>query len=159
MKEPKRPIYANAEFYKAMGVEPKDMATYNFSQSHGPLTSLEDCNSFRRRLAEQKAFYQDIVNYRKDGTPFHNRCVVLFFGHNLAMGLQVSMGDIKPPPGRDPRESADVPSFSHSSERIADRVFNALYIVSMATEMGSEAFEAMVVKKLVHLREFIKGQT
>lgn len=149
LDNPNQPIYANDAFCKEMGVTNEALASFSFQDLHGPLTSQKDRESFRKHLIKGEPFYQDIVNYKGNGQPFFNRCLILFFNKNLVMGLQINMGD--------PDATGSLPAFPHSSAKIGDRIFNALHLMTLASCLDSEGSKALIGKKIEFIRDFVKG--
>ena len=89
---PGRPcIYVNEHFTKNTGYSSEEAVGRNLSFLQGELTA-EDTQVFMRNSFKEKlACIQDIINYKKDGTPFLNRLLMLPFSdgdRELYIGFQ-----------------------------------------------------------------------
>lgn len=66
-------VYVTREFTDQTGYEPAEVVGYNCRFLQGPDTDPADVATIRRAIGEQRGLTIDILNYRKDGTPFWSR--------------------------------------------------------------------------------------
>jgi len=66
-------IFVSEEFEAQTGYTPEESVGYNCRFLQGPDTDAEAINAIRHALKARTRFTVDILNYRKDGTPFMNR--------------------------------------------------------------------------------------
>ena len=75
--DPSRPdnpmIYVSDEFEVQTGYTPEEATGRNCRFLQGPDTNPHAVEAIRQGLKAQTRFTIDILNYRKDGTPFVNR--------------------------------------------------------------------------------------
>ncbi len=77
IRQPDMPIvYANDAFCELTGYRPDEIVGRNCRFLQGPLTDPEDVDRFRAGLDLGRPFRVELVNYRKDGTPFRNQVFV-----------------------------------------------------------------------------------
>ncbi|MCR9205666.1 MAG: PAS domain-containing protein [Halobacteriovoraceae bacterium] len=70
-------IYANQKFEENTGYKRGYAFGKNLAFLQGELTSPETVLFMRQSFRENKAFIEDIINYKQDGTPFLNRILLL----------------------------------------------------------------------------------
>jgi PAS domain S-box-containing protein len=93
----RRCLYSNAAFTENTGYLPEEAVGRNLSFLQGEYTSRAVVDAMRRSLDERAAFCGDVHNYRKDGSVFLNRLVLLPIvrqGEGLFLGFQ----NVVPPP-------------------------------------------------------------
>ena len=77
ISDPSRPdmpiIFESEEFEKQTGYGPTDTIGHNCRFLQGPDTDPAAVNAIRRAVVEQREITVDLLNYKKDGTPFWNR--------------------------------------------------------------------------------------
>lgn len=77
ISDPSRPdmpiIYVSEEFEKQTGYGPSETIGHNCRFLQGPETDPKTVDAIRKTIAEERTFTVDILNYKKDGTPFWNR--------------------------------------------------------------------------------------
>jgi len=66
-------IYVSDEFEAQTGYTPEEAVGRNCRFLQGPDTNPHAIEAIRQGLKAQTTFTIDILNYRKDGTPFTNR--------------------------------------------------------------------------------------
>ncbi len=66
-------IYVSEEFETQTGYSPEEAVGRNCRFLQGPETNPHAVEAIRQALQAQTTFSIDILNYRKDGTPFMNR--------------------------------------------------------------------------------------
>lgn len=66
-------IYVSEEFERQTGYPPEDALGRNCRFLQGPDTDPEAVRAIRQALAAETEITTDLLNYRKDGTPFWNR--------------------------------------------------------------------------------------
>lgn len=66
-------IYVSDEFEAQTGYSPEEATGRNCRFLQGPDTDPHAINAIREALKARTTFTIDILNYRKDGTPFMNR--------------------------------------------------------------------------------------
>ena len=66
-------IYVSEEFERQTGYSAKEAVGRNCRFLQGPETSAYAVEAIRQALQARTVFSIDILNYRKDGTPFMNR--------------------------------------------------------------------------------------
>jgi len=72
--QPDNPMIYVSEAFKAQtGYSPDEVIGLNCRLLQGPETNLDAVQAIRHGLEAQTRFTIDIVNYRKDGSPFLNR--------------------------------------------------------------------------------------
>ena len=65
-------VYANESFYELTGYAPEDVLGRNCRMLQGARTDPDDVRRMRESLAAGEPLTIEVINYRKDGTPFHN---------------------------------------------------------------------------------------
>lgn len=70
-------VFVNNKFYENTGYDVQEAVGKNLSFLQGPLTSNDTRKFMRECFSEGLSCIQDIVNYKKDGTPFLNRLLML----------------------------------------------------------------------------------
>lgn len=70
-------LYANTKFFENTGYYPEEVLGENLRLLQGKLTCNETVEFIRSAFKNYNACIQDIVNYKKDGTPFLNRLLLL----------------------------------------------------------------------------------
>jgi PAS domain S-box-containing protein len=70
-------IYANKKFQDDTGFKPDEAIGRNLSYLQGELTAKDTTEFMRKCFNEGQACIQDIVNYKKNGTPFLNRLLLI----------------------------------------------------------------------------------
>lgn len=73
-------VYANKKFSENTGFDHSFVVGKNLSFLQGELTDIETVLFMKKCFKEGVSCVQDIVNYKKDGTPFLNRLLMLPFG-------------------------------------------------------------------------------
>ena len=77
ISDPSRPdmpiIYVSDEFEKQTGYTPSETVGHNCRFLQGPETDPKAVDAIRGAISDQRELTIDILNYRKDGTPFWNR--------------------------------------------------------------------------------------
>ena len=66
-------VYITRAFEQQTGYTPDEAIGTNCRFLQGPDTDPEDVAAIRQALTEARSLTIDILNYRKDGTPFWNR--------------------------------------------------------------------------------------
>jgi PAS domain S-box-containing protein len=66
-------IFVSEEFEAQTGYSPEESTGYNCRFLQGPDTDPAAVEAIRHALKARTRFTIDILNYRKDGTPFMNR--------------------------------------------------------------------------------------
>ena len=83
--------YVNQMFTEHTGYSEEDALGKNLNFLQGPNTSPETVDVMRKAIQESSACCVDILNYRKDGTEFPNRLVMLPMtrdAHRYYIGFQ-----------------------------------------------------------------------
>ena len=70
-------VYVNQAFVDLTGYPVEEILGRNCRFLQGPGTAREDVAVIRNAISNQDAVFSDLVNYRKDGTTFLNRLVLL----------------------------------------------------------------------------------
>lgn len=70
-------IYANPAFYRVTGYSPEETLGRNCRFLQGPDTDPQTVATIRRTLEARKECVVELLNYRKDGTPWWNRLSLL----------------------------------------------------------------------------------
>ena len=77
--EENRPcLYANKMFCDNTGYEPEEAIGRNLSYLQGELTPKDTKDFMKKCFKEKVSCIQDMVNYKKDGTPFLNRLLMQY---------------------------------------------------------------------------------
>ncbi len=72
-RQPDNPIiFANRAFEKLTGYEPAEIIGHNCRFLQGPDTDREVVGRIRQGIAQRADIYEDVYNYRKDGSGFWN---------------------------------------------------------------------------------------
>ncbi|RDZ62009.1 hybrid sensor histidine kinase/response regulator [Haloferax sp. Atlit-12N] len=69
-------VYANAAFEELTGYDADEVLGENHRVLRGPDTDEEDCERFREAIADEVPCSIELLNYRRDGTPFWNQCEI-----------------------------------------------------------------------------------
>ncbi|MGM0896899.1 MAG: EAL domain-containing protein [Bacillota bacterium] len=69
-------VYANDAFFEMTGYEEEEVIGSNGKFLHGIKTNTQTGQDIRQSIAEDRPGIFEIVNYRKDGTPFWNEITV-----------------------------------------------------------------------------------
>lgn len=76
-------LHVNAAFERLTGYDRHEIVGRNCRFLQGPQTGGDDVGRIREAVAQPARIETDILNYRKDGTPFWNRLLVApVFDHN-----------------------------------------------------------------------------
>lgn len=70
-------VFVNDKFLQNTGYGPEEAVGRNLAYLQGPLTSKDTTNFMRECFDREISCIQDLVNYKKDGTPFLNRLLLL----------------------------------------------------------------------------------
>ncbi|HPO14744.1 MAG TPA: SpoIIE family protein phosphatase [Candidatus Hydrogenedentes bacterium] len=74
IRRPDNPlIYVNDGFLRLTGFTREEVLNRNCRFLQGPGTSPEMLHELRKAIEERRSFIGEVLNYRKDGTPFWNR--------------------------------------------------------------------------------------
>jgi len=99
MDDPKRPcVYANQKFYENTLFEKNEVIGKNLAFLQGDNTDPKTIDFMKECFSKNMACCQDLVNYRKDGTAFLNRLVMLPFksgDKNFFIGFQNDVTEVK----------------------------------------------------------------
>ncbi|MCO8267003.1 PAS domain S-box protein [Haloferax sp. AB510] len=66
-------VYANDAFEDLTGYDTEEVLGENHRVLQGPDTAEEDCERFREAIADEEPCSVELLNYRRDGTPFWNQ--------------------------------------------------------------------------------------
>lgn len=66
-------VYANESFSRITGYAPEEILGRNCRFLQGPETQAKTLEEIRASLHEQRYINIELINYRRDGQPFHNR--------------------------------------------------------------------------------------
>lgn len=91
-------IYVNDNFCKLSGYSREEVLGKNCRFLQGPETSHADIVNIAKAIGERECCYQDILNYRKDGTTFWNRLMLIpintdVLGVRYYIGIQHDISD------------------------------------------------------------------
>ena len=70
-------VFTNQKFFINTGYSPEEAIGKNLSFLQGDLTSQDTREFMRKSFNQGDACIQDIINYKRDGTPFLNRLLML----------------------------------------------------------------------------------
>ena len=122
-------VYANDNFLKLIGRTREEVVGFNCRFLQGEETSKEAINMIRMALRERECCFQDILNYKKDGTPFWNRLMLIpvvsdVLGVRYYVGIQQ---DISEKFAKSQNSSQGIPSVRQApSASVLSRVKNPL---------------------------------
>jgi len=98
MELPDRPlVFVNRQFQDTTGYSEAECLNRNCRFLQGPGTDPAGTEFIRRALGEGRASCTDLLNYRKDGSAFFNRLMLVPFsaaGHSYFIGLQTDLGTV-----------------------------------------------------------------
>ena len=151
MNLPQQPLmHVNKGFETLTRYSAEEIVGKNCRFLQGPLSSPAAVENIRNSIQRRESFRQDLVNYRKDGTPFWNRLVLLpvELEKNLYyIGFQHDVTDRKPKIEKgmasDPKGERSV-----SSEEITDRINNPLTIAFFNIEKLVVKADAEAVERV-----------
>ncbi|WP_424009362.1 PAS domain S-box protein [Haloferax denitrificans] len=69
-------VYANAAFADLSGYAVDEILGENHRLLQGPDTDEVECERFREAIADEEPCSIELLNYRRDGTPFWNHCEI-----------------------------------------------------------------------------------
>ncbi|EMA07429.1 PAS sensor protein [Haloferax denitrificans ATCC 35960] len=69
-------VYANAAFEELTGYDTDEILGENHRVLQGPDTDEAECERFREAIADEEPCSIELLNYRRDGTPFWNHCEI-----------------------------------------------------------------------------------
>jgi len=148
MNTPLQPlIHVNKGFETLTQYNLDEILGKNCRFLQGPLSSQAAVRNIREMIMRRESFRQDLINYRKDGTPFWNRLVLLPVEMEKELyyiGFQHDVSDRKPKIDVamvDPSEQRFV-----SAAEIEDRINNPLTVAfynveKLAAGAGEDAVE------------------
>lgn len=70
-------LYVNSKFEETTGYSKEEVVGKNLALLQGPKTDPRTIEFMRERFKNREACIQDIINYRKDGSKFLNRLLML----------------------------------------------------------------------------------
>lgn len=92
-------VYVNPAFYEVTGYGPEETIGYNCRFLQGPETSVEAVATLRASITAGERCTVELLNYRKDGTPFWNRLsIVPIFDNGMLthyVGIQSDVTAVK----------------------------------------------------------------
>lgn len=99
IKAPNGPcLYTNKKFSDNTGYTPEEAIGKNLKFLQGKLTDSNTVEFMKDSFRKEVACIQDIVNYKKDGTPFLNRLLLIPInskGNIYYLGFQHDITDLK----------------------------------------------------------------
>ncbi len=93
-------LYANEKFFDNTGYRPQEAIGRNLSFLEGEMVQEDSRNYMRKAFRNGAACIQDLINFKKDGSPFLNRLLLLPLeqpnrGTHIYIGIQNDITDIK----------------------------------------------------------------
>ena len=70
-------IFANRAFYEMTGYKPHEVIGKNCRFLQGKDTDPDTISTIKKKVAAQQAFTTELLNYKKDGTPFWNSLTMI----------------------------------------------------------------------------------
>lgn len=119
-------IHVNQKFSNITGYTFQESVGKNCKFLQGPLTDPKKIDFMRASFDQQKACCVDLVNYRKDGTPFWNRLVLFPFKDDYKLYFVGLQNDITEKMNK-PYSAVDLEQVKHSE--ICHVVRNPLAVV------------------------------
>lgn len=159
-------LHVNVLFEKATGYSRAEVLGRNFRFLQGELSSRAAIATVRLALQKQRALHVDLVNYKKDGTPFWNRMVLLPLkdgNRRFYIGMQLDVTERK-----DDLIGRDVARLSlpqATSHQIHHEIRNPLAVImnsySLMTEadfpQASDRLTAMIFRAVTDLTSYVRN--
>jgi PAS domain S-box-containing protein len=162
MDNPVRPlIFVNSKFTQTTGYSFEEVLGKNCSFLQGKLVDSKKIEFMRESFKNNLACCVDLVNYKKDGTAFWNRLVLLPFsskGKNYFLGLQ---NDITEKKGKEYNEK-NLESIQHSE--ICHKINNPLSIAlslniaitqSRVHESDRQILKSKIEQAILRIEDFV----
>ena len=128
-------VYVNDKFTLLTQYNSEEVIGKNCRFLQGPETNRDTVRLIREGISQRQHLCDDILNYRKDGSIFYNRLVLLPY-KSIYLGLQNEI----------PRESFQ--AFNNREDQVLrDKALNALTILYL-TVITSKEDELTISKKL-----------
>ncbi len=121
-------IYVNEHFTNITGYTSSEVVGRNCRFLQGNATDTIVVKTLRESIKNGISCYYDIVNYKKDGSPFWNRLILIPIFDDV-MGLRYYIGiqsDITEKKESEKRESITTYSADHQSGEIEHKIENPL---------------------------------
>lgn len=133
-------VFVNRQFEQLTGYSREEILGRNCRFLQGPDTDPLDVKKIRESISERLAVFVDILNYRKNQQPFHNRLVLLPFEydyHEYYLGMQIDSSDLVSGFESESRKFDDF----KKSEMIRDKINNPLMVIR---HMAGKADESVL---------------
>lgn len=118
-------VYVNQHFIDMTGHHKEEIMHKNCRFLQGPTNQPDVRSQLRHTLKQGKACFQDLLNYRRDGSPFWNR-LCLFPIHHDVLGIKYYVGiQLDVTEQREQRLGNRVADFINNPER-ADNLYQEI---------------------------------
>lgn len=148
-------IYVNDSFMATTGLSLKEVVGKNCRMLQGPHTNLDSAKKIRQHILDFQPFAQDLVNYKKNGTTFLNRVVLIPFKENnkrFYIGLQHEID-----------KKTFKAELNADQSELLDKLVNPLAVLHTSVQIlkrknedvSSEIIKEKYSNSLIKIREFI----
>lgn len=131
-------VYVNEAFVKLTGYPEAEIMGKNCRFLQGPKTAKEDAARIHDAIENRRAIFCDLLNYRKDGSTFYNRLVLLPIELEKGphfIGMQIDATEIV---GKELKSGKKFDEIKNS-DAIKDRINTPLMAILMAFSADSES--------------------
>lgn len=121
-------VYVNRAFSELTGYPLQEVLGRNCRFLQGPKSSPEDVTKLRNAIRDREAIFCDLLNYRKDGSIFFNRLVLLpieIDGRDHFIGMQIDSSALIQKPLKVGKTFDQI----KTSEKIRDKINTPLMTV------------------------------
>lgn len=122
-------VYVNQHFLKMTGYPKEEIMNKNCRFLQAGQSNQNVLKSLRSCLKKGVACYHDLINYKKDGSPFWNRLCLFPVEHEVVglkyfVGIQLDVTKLKEQHA--PQKLADFVNDEHLTQEVHDQIENPL---------------------------------